>query len=70
MSTAAEGELEKYPKYKANYLKAFRRMLDRYTEPVTWKDEYDVMNWWLGKKYDNTILEGQIDFEELMNTEI
>lgn len=69
MSTAAAAELDKYPKYKANYLKAFRRMLDRYTEPTSWKDEEEVMNWWLGKKTD-TILEGQIDFEELMNTEI
>lgn len=38
-----------YPKYKANYIRAFDRMLKTNTDvPYTWKNGKDVYNWWVG----------------------
>lgn len=51
-------ELEKYPKYKQAYLRAFKRMLEQGKEKginyKEWKDEYDVYNWWItgGSKHE------------------
>lgn len=43
-------ELEKNPKYKQAYLRAFKRMLKnckaRGLTP-SWKDEYEVYKWWI-----------------------
>lgn len=39
--------LERYPKYKALYLKAFDEMLKQYTEPTAWQTADDVMTWWI-----------------------
>jgi len=50
MSTNQKTELERYPKYKRNYLKAFERMLEQYDEPPDWKSAEEVMNWWIGDK--------------------
>lgn len=47
MSTRQAQELERYPKYKALYLKAFDAMLKQYTHPSNWKTAEDVMAWWL-----------------------
>lgn len=45
-------ELENRPKYKQAYLRAFKRMLknskERGNNP-SWKDEYEVYNWWVGR---------------------
>lgn len=63
MSTAAAAELEEYPKYKANYLKAFDRMLKNNDErgiKHTWKNAQDVYNWWL--KLDREPSEEEIDY--------
>lgn len=52
MSTKAAKELERYPKFKQNYLKAFSRMLaerEKAGMPTTWQTPEDVMNWWLQK---------------------
>lgn len=56
-------ELEKYPKYKAMYLRAFDKMLKNGNYP-NWKTAQDVYNWWVGnrEKPDKIELEGQIDF--------
>ena len=49
-------ELEKYPKYKANYIRAFQKMMDkRFAEGKTkntskywdWKDGESVYKWWV-----------------------
>lgn len=49
MSTHIKEELEQYPIYKRNYLKAFERMLKNYEGETTWKTPEDVMKWWLGE---------------------
>ena len=54
MNTKSENELNAYPNYKNNYLKAFNRMLDerkRRDKPTTaWNSAEEVMDWWLRKK--------------------
>ena len=52
MNTAAAAELERYPKYKHLYLKAFERMLEEIRasdggDKTQWKTAEDVMKWWL-----------------------
>ena len=52
MSTAAAAELEKYPAYKKNYIKAFDRMIENNRKngvkmQANWKDGEGVMRWWL-----------------------
>lgn len=68
MNTAA-AELERYPKYKALYLRAFEKMLQERRDrglPVTWQTADDVMSWWLGNvKAKDRELEGQLNFEDL-----
>lgn len=45
-----EWELKRWPKYRANYIRAFERML-RYRrehgKKEIWTDAEDVMNWWI-----------------------
>lgn len=53
MNPAAAAELERYPKYKQAYLRAFDKMLenmDKAELKTTWKTADDVMKWWLGGK--------------------
>lgn len=43
-------DAENFPKYKENYLRAFKRMLKVREEKglkTTWKDEYEVFEWWV-----------------------
>lgn len=52
MNTEAAAELERYPKYKNLYLKAFERMLEEIRasgdgDKTSWKTAEDVMGWWL-----------------------
>ena len=67
-------ELEMYPKYKLNYIRAFDRMLKRRKEngkdDVTgkeglhkWTDGEEVFKWWIG---DDSI-EGQMDINDFIN---
>lgn len=52
MSTKAAEELERWPKYKAMYIKAFERMIDNRQEKELesdWKTPEEVMDWWLRK---------------------
>lgn len=51
MSTRQADELEKYPKYKQAYMRAFDRMLKEIHEKgleTTWETAEDVYNWWVG----------------------
>lgn len=44
-------ELDKYPKYKGNYMRAFERMLDSKTAKrmkPSWDTPEEVLNWWAG----------------------
>ena len=53
MSTHNGEELERYPKYKQAYIRAFERMLkegeERGKNYENWKTGEDVYNWWIGK---------------------
>ena len=68
MSTNAAAELDAYPKYKANYLRAFDRMLKSRNEAGLTNDDWDsaqdVMDWWLGKSKIERPIDGQIDLWE------
>ena len=55
-----------YPKYRANYVRAFDRMIEaRKTAGLkvdeSWKDGESVMRWWVGDDPN------QITFEDLGN---
>ena len=64
-----EEELNRYPVYRQNYIKAFDRMIARRKADgiptLEWKDGEDVMQWWLGKKGKEKPLEGQVKMDEL-----
>lgn len=50
MSSKAAKELERYPKFKQAYLRAFEKMLQVRAEnglETTWKSASEVMDWWL-----------------------
>lgn len=50
MNTHNGEGLEKYPKYKQAYIRAFDRMLKAYKEPPkTWETVEDVYNWWINR---------------------
>lgn len=52
MNDHAAEELEKYPKYKQAYLKAFKRMIDQRKAnnmDCVWQTAEEVMEWWLRK---------------------
>jgi phosphoadenosine phosphosulfate reductase len=47
-----KSQLKRWPKYRAMYIRAFERMLDRRKErglKTTWKTGEEVMSWWLGE---------------------
>lgn len=44
-----EGEFERYPIYKINYIKAFERMLKTYDKTTNWQSGQDVFDWWMSK---------------------
>lgn len=55
MSTAAAAELERYPKYKEMYLRAFGRMIENNKKNSikmneNWMSPEGVMAWWLKKE--------------------
>ena len=58
-------DLERYPKHRDAYLRAFGRMLEVTHNPKFGNTPEDVMRWWFEKSIDNPI-KGQIgmDFEE------
>ncbi len=65
MSTRQADELNKYTKYKENYIRAFDRMLVKRKEKGlacnSWETGSDVYDWWIQKvKKDNRLLDGQI----------
>lgn len=58
-----EPDFRKYPKYRANYVRAFERMLKvraeaGMTNKINWTDGESVMRWWLG----DTTIDGQLSF--------
>ena len=71
MSSNREAELDRYPKYKDHYLRAFKRMLDERdrhgkTGYAHFTSPQAVMDWYLEKTTPNIKpCDGQIGFEEL-----
>ena len=58
-------ELETYPKYKANYIRTFQRMIDVNADvPYNWKSGEEVYNWWVSNVRLPKQLENQISFED------
>lgn len=50
MSNHAKEDLDRYPKFKKAYLRAFQRMLENPAiDKTVWKTAEDVMEWWLGR---------------------
>lgn len=47
MSTHRAEELERYPKFKQAYIRAFDRMLKDKEDVTTWKTGEDVYQWWI-----------------------
>ena len=47
MSTHRAEELERYPKFKQAYIRAFDRMLKNMEDVPTWKTGEDVYQWWI-----------------------
>ena len=73
MSTHAAEELDAYPKYKSNYLRAFEKMLEaRNAEGLInkdWSGAQDVMDWWLGRIKAQPKIDGQMEMWEEMPNE-
>ena len=67
MNTHQKEELEKYPKYKKQYLLAFEKMLKNYDiPPKSWNTAQDVYEWWVGEAPQKQIEEQQsIAYEEI-----
>lgn len=66
MSTNAAKELDRYPKYKQAYLRAFDKMLANNRGKIrNWSTAQDVMNWWLGAA--NCVDEKQMKMDESEN---
>lgn len=66
MSTKQTEVLNRYPKYKANYIRSFDRMLierkEKGVDCKSWKTGLDVYDWWVQKvKKDNKVLIGQMN---------
>lgn len=69
MNTNRAQELERYPKYRAAYLRAFGKMLKARRErerESTWESPEEVMYWWLS---DGDKLEKPVDGQIEMNLE-
>ena len=60
-SRRQKSDFRKYPKYKANYIAAFQRMVEErkrcgLTSKMNWETGKDVMAWWLGENPDQLTL--------------
>lgn len=56
MSTRQGDELDKYPKFKALYLKAFDKMIKNLTDAgkvYSWTSAENVMEWWIHSGFKN-----------------
>lgn len=65
-SRKQKADFEKYPKYKAQYIRSFDKMLQRFTkeerEKLIWETAEDVYEWWISKKAEKPI-EGQLSID-------
>lgn len=62
LSSNQKRELDLYPQYKKNYIKAFDRMIEerhKKGKNCEWQTGEDVLKWWIGDNYKKKELEGQ-----------
>lgn len=69
MSNHASDQLDRYPKFKAAYIRAFEKMIaerQKRGRPTEWKTGEEVMDWWLngGIKHDN--VDNQIHMSDFL----
>lgn len=74
MSSNQKEELERYPRYKASYLRSFDRMLEVRDSKGKYRDELfnsadSVFKWWVGDLDKPAKSNGQIDIGDLMEVE-
>ena len=50
MSTHRKQEFERYPKFKANYIRTFDRMIATYDGTLSWKSGEEVFEWWVNDR--------------------
>ncbi|MEG1256638.1 MAG: phosphoadenosine phosphosulfate reductase family protein [Clostridium sp.] len=65
LSSNQKRELELYPKIKANYIRAFDKMLverHRKGKVCKWETGEEVMKWWIGEATKTKQIEGQCSF--------
>lgn len=68
MSCNQEKEINLFPKIKSLYLKAFKEMLKNRKETgreTEWKNEYDVMDWYLGKQVSIKKHKDQLSIQDI-----
>lgn len=65
LSSNQKRELELYPAYKENYIRAFDKMIEeriKKGKKCDWETGRDVMKWWIGENYKKREIEGQCSF--------
>lgn len=65
LSSNQKRELELYPTYKENYIRAFDKMIEeriKKGKQCDWETGRDVMKWWIGENYKKREIEGQCSF--------
>lgn len=55
LASNQEKELDMYPQYKQNYIRAFDRMVKNLDNNTTWQTGQDVMEWWLNKNKEKPL---------------
>jgi phosphoadenosine phosphosulfate reductase len=63
-------DFQRYPKYKASYIRAFQRMVEerkRLGLETQWNDGYDVFRWWLGENPDQLSFFDEDEIAEIMS---
>lgn len=67
ISYHASDELDRYPKFKATYIRAFEKMIAERNKrglPTEWKTGEEVMDWWLGRSTKEKQIEGQMSIDD------
>ncbi|WP_294172685.1 phosphoadenosine phosphosulfate reductase family protein [uncultured Clostridium sp.] len=65
LSSNQKRELELYPAYKENYIRAFEKMIEerhKKGKNCEWETGKDVLKWWIGDNYKKREIEGQCFF--------
>ena len=69
MSYHASDELDRYPKFKAAYIRAFEKMIAERNKrglPTEWKTGEEVMDWWLNGGIKHGNVDNQIHMSDFL----